>query len=142
MKKTLSIITFLFVALVFTAFNYATPENDINLVVTDSETINILYFHHTKRCATCTSIEKVTEETIKQYYPKQVESGKISTQSIDMDDDAGALIAKHNKVSSQSLIILKGSKRIDLTNDAFMYARSKPNKLKAKIKEAVDSLMK
>jgi len=37
-------------------------------------------------------------------------------------------------------LILKGDKAVDLTNFAFMNARTKPEKLKAKIKDTIDKM--
>ena len=61
-------------------------------------------------------------------------------KSINRDEEKdNPMIAKY-KVSGQTLLIVKGDKVVNLTNDAFMNARTNPDKLKAKIKSTVDSL--
>jgi len=44
-------------------------------------------------------------------------------------------------VSGQTLLIVSGDIKINITNEAFMYARSKPEKLKQVIKEKIDPLL-
>jgi hypothetical protein len=51
-----------------------------------------------------------------------------------------SLIEKY-KVGGQTLLIIKGDKVVNITNDAFMNARTNPDKLKAKIKLTVDSMI-
>jgi hypothetical protein len=45
-------------------------------------------------------------------------------------------------VSGQTLLLVKGSKQVNLTNEAFLYAVTNPEKYKAIIKEKVDELLK
>jgi len=44
-------------------------------------------------------------------------------------------------VAGQTLVIVKGETKINLTNEGFMYARSNPGKLETLIKEKIDPLL-
>jgi archaellin len=98
--------------------------------------VKAYYFHATRRCATCQAVEAVTEETLKELY-----GDKTTFTSINREEEKdNALIKKYN-ISGQTLIIVKGDQVINLTNYAFMNARTHPDKLKAKIKTTIDSLI-
>jgi hypothetical protein len=106
----------------------------------DSENIEVYYFHFSRRCETCIAVEKVTEETLKKYYPERIKDNSIVFVSVDLDDDVNAALAEQLKVSGQTLLFVKGENKKDLTNKAFMYARENPDKLEAAIKETISSL--
>lgn len=97
--------------------------------------IEVVYFHATNRCVTCEAVETVTKEALKEYYGNQ-----ISFKSVNRDEDKANPLMKKHKVSGQTLLIIKGDKAENLTNFAFMNARTKPEKLKAKIKETIDRM--
>ncbi|MCT4602547.1 MAG: thioredoxin family protein [Marinifilum sp.] len=92
------------------------------------------YFHATRRCATCEAVEKVTKNALAEYY-----GDKVPFESINREKE-NDLVGKY-KISGQSLIIVKGDKVINLTNDAFLNARNNPDKLKSKIKTTIDKLI-
>jgi hypothetical protein len=106
-----------------------------------SDKIEAYYFHFTARCVTCNTIEAKTKENLEALYPNQLQQGLITFQSINLDDASNKELAKRLKVSGQALLIVKGNKRIDLTNDGFMYAVVKPERFKEIINEKVDGLM-
>jgi hypothetical protein len=97
--------------------------------------IEVYYFHATNRCVTCQAVETVTKEALKQYYGDQITLKSINRE----EDKTNPLIGKY-KIAGQTLLILKGDKAVDLTNFAFMNARTKPEKLKAKIKDTIDKM--
>ncbi len=96
--------------------------------------VTAYYFHATRRCATCEAVEKVTKEALQEYY-----GDKITFQSINRENET-ELTQKFN-VSGQSLLIVKGTTVVNLTNDAFLNARTNPDKLKSKIKATIDELI-
>ncbi|MDP2338905.1 MAG: nitrophenyl compound nitroreductase subunit ArsF family protein [Bacteroidota bacterium] len=97
--------------------------------------VEVYYFHSTNRCATCMAVEAVTKEALKQYYGDQ-----ITLKSINREEDTNNPLIKKHQISRQTLLVLKGVKTVNLTNDAFMYARTNPDKLKAKIKETIEKM--
>lgn len=59
-----------------------------------------------------------------------------------MEDKKSKELMKKLKVGGQTLLFVRGEKKVNLTAYAFMNARSKPEKFKAKIKSTIDSLKK
>lgn len=98
--------------------------------------IKAYYFHATRRCATCEAVESVTKETLKEFYGE-----KVSFESINREEEKeNALIKKYN-VSGQTLLIVNGDNVVNLTNDAFLNARTNPDKFKTKIKTTIDPML-
>jgi hypothetical protein len=102
---------------------------------TGSTDIKAYYFHATRRCATCMAVEDVTKEVLKANY-----ADKIPFESINREEDSKNPLLEKYKVSGQTLLFVKGDKVIDLTNDAFLYARTSPDKFKEKLKSTIDSM--
>jgi len=104
--------------------------------------IEVYYFHFTRRCMTCNNVEKVSKEAVEKQYAEKVKSGEITFQSINLDEKEGEAIGAKLKVEGQTLLIVSGDKRVDLTDKGFLYANNSPDKLKAEIKKAIDGMMK
>lgn len=125
MKKTLIILT----AILFSGAFPLLAQNP-------SPEIKAYYFHATRRCPTCQAVEKVSKEYIAEKHKEKVEFIAVNRDR----DENKALIEKYG-VSGQTLLLVKGEESIDLTSTAFMYARTKPEKLEEKIASAVNSLL-
>lgn len=107
-----------------------------NQTVSDVE---VYYFHYTRRCATCNAIEKVAQEVLNEFYAAEVKEGKLSFHSLNLEEE-GAETAEKLNVDAQSLLIRSGETNIDLTDKAFLYARSSPEELKEAIKSELNKL--
>ncbi len=120
--------------------NSATADNSTNLKVTldenqKSSDVKAYYFHVTRRCATCQAIEAVSKEAIKEYY-----GDKVSFESINIEEDKDNPLVKKYKITGQTLLIINGDTKVDLTNEAFLNARTNPDKFKSKLKSTIDSM--
>ncbi|MBC8321145.1 MAG: hypothetical protein H8E34_10515 [Bacteroidetes bacterium] len=104
-------------------------------------TIDIYYFHYTRRCATCTAVEEETKNALMELYPEKMKTGEISFISVNLDDNDNESLAEKYEVSAQTLLFVSGSETVNLTNKGFMYARSNPDKLKKEIKLTIDNLL-
>jgi negative regulator of sigma E activity len=87
------------------------------------------------------SIEASTKENLETLYPNQVKQGFITFQSVNLDDATNKPLAEKLGVSGQTLLLVRGDQKINLTNDGFMYAVVKPEKFKEIINEKIDGLL-
>jgi len=111
-------------------------------ILTNAATkVEVYYFHYSRRCATCNAVEEVSKKTIIESFASQFKKHEITFKSVNLDEKSSALLAKKCKAEGQSLLIISNGKRIDLTEKAFMYARSNPDKLKAEVKKTIDALL-
>ena len=103
----------------------------------NSAKIEAYYFHNATRCTTCKTVEAEAKADLKELY-----GDKVTFQALNLEEKSTDAIAKKLKVSGQTLLVVKGDKQVNLTNEGFLYAVTDPDKFKAKIKEKVDPLMK
>lgn len=99
--------------------------------------IEAYYFHNATRCTTCKTVEAEAKADLKELY-----GDKVTFQALNLEEKSTDAIAKKLKVSGQTLLVVKGDKQVNLTNEGFLYAVTDPDKFKAKIKEKVDPLVK
>lgn len=138
MNTIKGILISLFLISTITLCNAQTSENKKTII---SNNIEVYYFHYTRRCVTCNAVESESKSTIEKLYSEQVKKGTISFHSINLDDDKSKEIAEKLNISGQALLIVKDNKKIDLTNDGFMFARTNPKKFQEKIKKELDNLL-
>ena len=70
-----------------------------------------------------------------------MKEGKVVFRSLNIEEKDAEADAARVKATGQCLLIVSGDNRIDLTSEGFMFARSKPEKLKEEIKKAIDPLL-
>ena len=121
--------------------NAGAPQKEPKEVATSSDKVEAYYFHFTARCATCRTIEAKAKENLETLYPNQVKQGLITFQSLNLEEAATRPIAEKLGVTGQTLLLVKGDQKINLTNEGFMYAVVKPEKFKEIINEKVDGLL-
>ncbi len=146
MKKIgIALIVLIFAFGILACNNSETENNKSeknNTLITQTDDLIVYYFHTSHRCETCVAVEDETKKALNELYPEKMKSDEISFKSIDMDEKEGEELSKAMEISGQTLIFIKSDKKIDLTNEGFLYAVSTPEKLKSKIKETVDELIK
>ena len=110
--------------------------------VKKSKPVEVYYFHMTRRCMTCQTVEKVAEEAVRENFKEALDKGEVTFKSVNLEKKENKDLIKRMKVSGQSLLIVRGSEKIDITDKGFMYAVNDPGKLKLEIKSHVEKLMK
>ena len=124
--KTLK--TFLILMLLAPVFAFAQNNN---------AKIEAYYFHNATRCTTCKTVEAEAKADLKELY-----GDKVTFKALNLEEKSTDAVALKLKVSGQTLLVVKGEKQINLTNEGFLYAVTNPEKFKKIIKEKVDPLMK
>jgi hypothetical protein len=104
--------------------------------------VEAYYFHFNARCVTCRTVEAEAKADIEALYPELVKSGKVSFKAVNLDEPSSKTIANKLGVNGQTLLLVNGTEKVNITNEGFMYARNDPEKFKAVIKEKVDGLLK
>lgn len=143
MKKMISF----FVAVMLASGLYActgttTSQSDPAANLAPGNKVEVLYFHFTRRCMTCNNVEKVSKDAVENQFADKVKSGEVTFRSINLEEKEGETAGAKYKIDGQSLVVVCGDKKVDLTEQGFMYANNKPEKLKAEIKKAVEGMLK
>jgi hypothetical protein len=135
--KSLNVILSLIVLLSLSIACSAQPEKKASKSdVAVSESVEVFYFHNTRRCATCMAVEAESKEIVEELY-----KDKVSFSAYNLEEEDGKEMAGELGVSGQTLLIVSGETRINITNEGFINARSNPEKLKQVMKEKIDPLL-
>lgn len=141
MKKVISLSLFLFLALSLFASNTTATNKKAPTAVSKSAKVEVFYFHYTRRCVTCQAVETESQKAITTLYAKEVKAGKVKFISVNLDEKSTKALAVKCKAEGQALLVISGSKRVDLTDKAFMYAKNMPEKLVFELKKSIDPLI-
>ncbi len=139
--KTIRLLFGIALFIPFLACNAQSPKKEVKASDGNSDKIEAYYFHFTARCVTCRTIEAKAKENLEVLYPNQVKQGLITFQSVNLEEASSKSLAERLGVSGQTLLLVKGDQKINLTNEGFMYAVGKPEKFKEIINEKVDGLL-
>lgn len=104
--------------------------------VKQANEVTVYYFHNARRCTTCKAVEAESKKAVEALY-----GDKVPFEAYNLESDAGEQKAKEVGASGQSLLIVSGDKKINITNQGFLNARKNPEKLKQVIKEKTDPLI-
>ena len=102
--------------------------------------LHVYYFHTAKRCPTCLAIQQVTEQILQTNYSQHL-GDKIVYQAVNLSDPQNTALANTNQVAWSSLILHRDNQRIDLTQEAFAYARTEPERFKQVLNEYIQQLL-
>ena len=145
MKMLKPSLLIMFVALSLFGCKAPTAENQTNENQTaenvQSDDIQVYYFHNTKRCATCNAVEDETLMALELFYKENIEAGTIEFTSLNLEEEEGESMAQELQVSGQTLLLVKGETKVNLTNDGFMNARTNPTKFHEILKSQIDQLL-
>ncbi len=98
--------------------------------------VAVYYFHFTTRCETCRAVESEARQDVKELF-----GADVSFAAYNLDEPAGEAMGKKVGIESQSLVAVKGEKKVDLTTDGFLYANTDPEKFKKIIDEKIRPLL-
>lgn len=132
--KLLSALVLLFAMM--TACSEQKVQNTEVATIENDGSVEVYYFHNARRCATCEAVEAQSKAALQEMYGNDV---KLSVYNL--EDKEGAGKAEALEVSGQTLLVISGSTKIDITNEAFLYARTNPEKFKQTLKENIDPLL-
>ena len=113
-----------------------TDGKEANKQVIDTEvdvsenTILVYYFHGSIRCHTCISVDEDTHKYLKELFPEKMDKSEIVFKSIDIDKKESPELIEKYEIYGQTLLLIKGDKKVDLTQDAFQYVTTSPEKWK------------
>jgi len=139
--KRFRLIIAMLILVPFVACNSQQASKQAESTDSNSDKIEAYYFHFTARCVTCNTIEAKAKENLQTLYPNQFNQGLITFQSVNLEEAVNKPLADRLGVSGQALLIVKGDKKVNLTNDGFLYAVTKPEKFREIINEKVDGLL-
>jgi hypothetical protein len=139
MRKSI-LLSFVFIALFFISCDAQTNRKPTS-TVTKSGDVEVYYFHMTTRCVTCKTVEAEARKNVEMLYADKVKAGMISFTALNLEEATGKSMGEKLGVNSQTLLIVKGDEKINITNEGFLYAVSQPQKFTEVMKSKIDPLL-
>ena len=65
------------------------------------------YFHGTRRCVTCQTIESYTEESLRSEFSDELESGKLVWQPVNVDTPGNEHFVQDYELSTRSVVLVE-----------------------------------
>src|SRR5665647_1102094 len=118
--RNLFLISTLLLTLVSISCRAQTDQKSSTAVTKNSD-IEVYYFHMTIRCATCKTVEAEARKNVEMLYADHVRAGKISFTALNLEEATGKSMGDKLGVNSQTLLIVKGDQKINITNEGFLY---------------------
>jgi hypothetical protein len=138
--RKLFLIRLMFITLVGISCNAQTNQKSAPAVSQNND-IEVYYFHRTIRCTTCKTVEAEARKNVEMLYAEQVKTGRISFIALNLEEATGKSMGEKLGVNSQTLLIVKGDQKINITNEGFLYAVSQPQKFTEIMKSKIDPLI-
>jgi hypothetical protein len=104
--------------------------------------VRILNFHTTNRCKLCLTIEKLVKETVMIEYREQVEKGHLKLYVLNVDRSENRKTAEEYFAFGSALFVSSnlGENNLtsDLTNEAFLYAETDPDRFLETLRSTIN----
>jgi hypothetical protein len=87
-----------------------------------ADRVDVVYFHRTQRCYSCTYMEDASRHTVETYFADELASGKVTFQVFNVEEEQNADIVEEYQASYLSLYIntvKDGTDHIELVTDLY-----------------------
>jgi hypothetical protein len=134
------LMSLVLMTLVDISCNAQTNQKPASPVTTNGD-VEVYYFHMTTRCVTCKTVEAEARKNVEMLYADKVKAGNISFTSLNLEEATGKSMGEKLGVNGQTLLIVNGDQKINITNEGFLYAVSQPQKFTEVMKAKIDPLL-
>ncbi len=137
MKKIVTpVLILLFVSTAFFCSNAQSSNNMTSYKKSENtKTVEVYYFHRTRRCATCIAVGDVSRKLVEEKYGK---NANVKYIEINIDEPGNEELVEKFQVSGSGLYVYNGKDIENITAYGFQYARTKPDKLRNKLMELIN----
>ena len=138
--KKLALMSTLLVLVLSTISCSGQGNKQVVTQTVNSQKVAVYYFHFTRRCATCMAVEENARKAVEALYPNEVKSGEYSFTSLNLDDASTKGIADKLGVGGQTMMVVRGDKKLDITSAVWRSAHDL-DKMKVEIKSGIDKVL-
>jgi hypothetical protein len=145
MRYFLSILLFALLAACSNESKNST-ENNKEKITLKANRVEIYAFHGTRQCETCKHMKAYTKSTLDKHFKKELKSGEIVYQVIDVDDEKNYELAEKFEATGTALMVNRvnaGKDQIEDWSDfAFEYANGDQTDYEAQLKKMIQGKLK
>jgi hypothetical protein len=98
---------------VFTACSTPSPNPDSTLEPSMDNGLEVVYFHRTNRCYSCTYAEEKVRYTLDTFYSDELADGELVFMAVNVQDDANSAIIDKYGAYTSSLYMNKVVNGVD-----------------------------
>jgi hypothetical protein len=80
----------------------------------DGDKTVVYYFHATKRCKTCRTIESYAEDAIRSGFPDEVASGKIEWRTVNLDYPENEHFIDDYELATRTVVLVDRENGVDV----------------------------
>jgi heme/copper-type cytochrome/quinol oxidase subunit 2 len=98
------------------------PNNSTGNSTSPADRADVVYFHRTQRCYSCTYMEDAARYTVETYFADELARGKVTFQVFNVEEEQNADIVEKYQASYLSLYIntvIDGTDHIELVTDLY-----------------------
>ena len=136
MRKILLMSVALLLMLGSISCNAQESKKAVTTTVSNAK-VDVYYFHFTRRCNTCVSVEENAKLALETLYADKVKSGEYTFAALNLDDASSKPLAEKLNIGGQTLLVVCGKNKVDITDKGFMNAHNL-EKMEIEIKKAVE----
>jgi hypothetical protein len=105
--------------------------------------VEVYYFHATMRCPTCLAVEEQTRKTLDENFSEEMKAGTIKLVVLNFEEKENKDLAEKFQIGWSSLILYvpESGKSVNLTEDAFANARTKPDEFRLELKDNIQKIL-
>jgi thioredoxin-related protein len=147
--KKLFILSSLFLFLLLnscTSKTKSTQSTSVNSNTKVEKRVDLYAFHGTRQCTTCKNMKAFTKSTLDKYFAKEIKSGILTYQIIDVDEEKNYELAEKFEATGTALMvnnIQKGKEDIEDWSDfAFEFANGDQAVFEGKLKQMLSEKLK
>lgn len=132
-----NLVLFVIVCLMILSCNSGDTQKKFGVQI-DPSIVYVYYFHGQQRCKTCVAVESVAKQSVMDNFK---ENPKVKYVEVKTDDVGNEPLIEKYEITWNALIIAKGDKHADITNEAFALAVNSPEKLTGQIRREVNKFL-
>ncbi len=110
--------------------NRQIPEEPSSGRDNSGDKVIVYYFHGTRRCYTCRTIEAYTEEAVRSAFADELASGKLEWRAVNVDQPENRHFIQDYQLATRSVVLVKiedgVEKRWDNLEKVWQLVRNKP----------------
>ena len=136
-----TLVVSIFACLILVSCDNRNQKKDVIQVVqtvNDDPTVYVYYFHTKLRCKGCVAVENVSKQTVTENYKG---NNNVRYVEVNLDEDKDEYLIEKYRVAWNTLLITKGDKQVNITNDAFAWAENSPEVLTEQIMTEVNRFL-
>jgi hypothetical protein len=104
--------------------------------------VRVLNFHSASRCQLCLKIEAMVRETVLMEYREHVESGRLKLFVLNIERSENRKTAEDYLAFGSALFVSSGhaenNHTTDITNEAFLYAQTDPDRFLETLRSTIN----